>query len=173
MKLPTKLVDRIVAHFSASKPHVRVGDDNAPYMDRWMLFPFNRFCNVYLHRMHRSDDDRACHDHPFHFVSYIIRGGYFEFCLDPFVPALHHIVMREEGSFAFRRAEHAHRVKLHERLGADAQGDLFNSERESWSVCLIGPKVREWGFHCPKGWVPHYLFTQPTAGCNKVGRGCE
>lgn len=33
---------------------------------------------VRLHHILRSDDDRAYHDHPWYFVSIILRGGYWE-----------------------------------------------------------------------------------------------
>lgn len=47
-------------------------------MLRWFLIPKNRFLKIYLHKFMRSDEDRALHDHPWSFLSIILRGGYFE-----------------------------------------------------------------------------------------------
>jgi hypothetical protein len=39
------------------------------------------------------------------------------------------------------------------------------------SLFMTGPKVREWGFACPKGWVHWRDFTGGENG-ELVGRGC-
>lgn len=39
------------------------------------------------------------------------------------------------------------------------------------SLFIAGPKVREWGFHCPNGWVHWREFTAGDRG-ELVGRGC-
>lgn len=41
-----------------------------------------------------------------------------------------------------------------------------------WSLFVTGPKVREWGFHCPRGWRHWRDFCAP-GDSSKVGRGCE
>ena len=48
-----------------------------PYLVRWSL-DAGRFGSVKLHHILRSDDDRDLHDHPWSFVSVILRGGYWE-----------------------------------------------------------------------------------------------
>lgn len=59
-------------------PHMVIGGTNDPYLLRWYLIPRNPIVNVYLHKFLRSDDDRALHDHPWWFVSLILRGQYDE-----------------------------------------------------------------------------------------------
>ncbi len=41
------------------KPDFIIGGPENPYLLRWYLIPQNRFFNVYLHKILRSDDDRA------------------------------------------------------------------------------------------------------------------
>lgn len=41
-----------------------------------------------------------------------------------------------------------------------------------WSLFVTGPRVREWGFWCPRGWRHWRQFTD-ARDAGKVGRGCE
>lgn len=133
-----------------------IGDLSDPYLTRWFIIPRNRFLNIYLHRFHRSDDDRALHDHPWWSVGMVLRGGYWD------VTPLGRKWLRP-GAVKVRSPETAHRVELPEGS-------------ESWSLFITGPRVREWGFHCPQGWRHWRDFTAPTAEggeSGKVGRGCD
>lgn len=113
------------------EPHLIVGKPTDPYLLRWYVIPRNRFLNIYLHHFMRSDDDRALHDHPWWFASLILTGGYREHRESG-------VRRRSRGSIAIRNAEAAHRVELY---------------KPCWTLIFTGPKIREWGFHCPKGWV--------------------
>lgn len=133
--------------------------DGDPYLTRWHLLSyamgFKR--NLYLHRFHRSDED-VLHDHPWSFWSLILWGGYREWTREPgFVPETHS--RKIPGGFTFpcveslighwygplsllkRPAEWIHRVEIEERL----RGRV-------WTLVWTGPKARQWGFWCPKGW---------------------
>lgn len=54
-----------------------LGSRRDPYLDRVVLLSTPRF-GVYLHRIWREDRDPFPHDHPWPFVSVILRGGYDE-----------------------------------------------------------------------------------------------
>ena len=137
------------------QPDVTIGEN---YLERWYLIPRNRFLNVYLHKFSGSDDDRALHDHPWHSVSFLLKGR-----LDEIMPAragrLERQRRREVPRFipVFRSATHAHRLEL--------------IEGPAWTVFITGPKFRSWGFLCPQGWRHWKDFTDATG--NNVGRGCE
>lgn len=141
----------------SGKPHFTIGQPDSPYMLRWYVIPRNPWLNIYLHKFMRSDDDRALHDHPWWFVSLMLRGQYNE--------------IRERGSagkvrrapdIAYRRATDQHRVTLEERNGKPVP---------CWTLVLTGPKVRDWGFWCPQGFVPWQQFVEHSSHGN-VGRGC-
>lgn len=129
-------------------PDFVIGDD---YLRRWWIVPRNPWCNVYLHDIRKSDDDRAFHDHPWPNSSFLIQGRYIEHTPDGSVE-------REAGEFAFRPAEALHRL------------EVIPGER-AISLFITGPKVREWGFACPQGWVHWEDFTSPNDS-SKTGRGC-
>ncbi|MAW99884.1 MAG: hypothetical protein CMN72_09600 [Sphingomonas sp.] len=121
------------------------------YLRRWWIVPRNEKQNVYLHEGLRDDDDRALHDHPWANQSYLIRGRYREITPDG-------AFIREPGSLITRAATDAHRLEL-------VDGEPFVS------LFFTGPKVRDWGFHCRKGFVPWRDFTAGVNG-ELVGRGC-
>lgn len=153
----------------SGKPHFVIGGWDDPYMLRWYLIPRNRRFNLYLHKFLRDDVDEALHDHPWWFVSIILKGGYDEITLDE-PPFRKEGVRRYAPSVAFRRAEHRHRVVLPKRTSyAD------DTRREipipCWTIVLTGPVSRSWGFWCPKGFVPWKQFVAEDDNGN-IGRGC-
>ena len=130
-------------------PDFVIGDPT--YLRRWWVVPRNEQQNVYLHEGLRDDDDRALHDHPWPNTSLLIRGRYREITPEG-------AFVREAGSIVARQATDAHRLQL-------IDGEPFVS------LFFTGPKVREWGFHCPRGWVHWRDFTAGVNG-ELVGRGC-
>ena len=120
------------------------------YLHRWYMIPRNRFFNIYLHKFGRSDDDRALHCHPWYSVSFLLKGEMIEHnfkgikAIRRFIPV-------------FRTAKFAHRLEL-------VKGPV-------WTLFITGPKIREWGFHCPQGWKHWRQFT--TEDGNSIGAGCD
>lgn len=131
-----------------SPPNYVIG--NPPYLLRWWLLPRNRWFNIYLHKILRDDDDRALHDHPWSSVSIVLRGSYLE--ITP-----HGTRLYEAGSVIFRTATLPHRLEV-------VDGPV-------WTLLITGPRKREWGFHCPRGWVPWKQFVAPHDS-GQIGRGC-
>ena len=59
-------------------PHrVIVNCNRDPYLTRWFLFRTEPLA-VFFHWFHRSDEDRALHDHPWTFITVILWRGYNE-----------------------------------------------------------------------------------------------
>lgn len=138
-------------------PDFLIGPKSDPYLRRWWVIPRNRFFNIYLHNIRHSDDDRALHDHPWANCSIILSGGYWEVTPN----ALH---WRKRGSITFRRATAAHRLALDE---THPEG----GNKPCWTLFITGPAVREWGFHCTKGWV-HWRDFVDERDSGAIGRGC-
>lgn len=129
-------------------PDFIIGDD---YLRRWWVVPRNEWQNVYLHDIRRSDDDRALHDHPWPNRSFVVAGCYIEHTPDG-------QFMRNAGDVIERDATALHRLEL-------------IAGKRAISLFMTGPKVREWGFACPNGWVHWRDFCAPD-NSSKVGRGC-
>lgn len=133
------------------RPGSRLPDGEPVYLERWWVIARNRWpINVYLHLLHRSDDDRALHDHPWANVSIVLSGRYREH-----TPA--GVFLREAGDVVRRPAEALHRLELVD--GAPCR-----------TLFLTGRVSRVWGFLCPKGWIPHTDFTARNA--EGLTKGC-
>lgn len=145
-------------------PDFIVGDTENPYLLRWFIIPRNRFFNIYLHKFCRSDDDRALHDHPWLFnCSILIDGAYYEHFLNGKKK------FRRAGTLSglkFRFGKAPHRVQL-------LENSFTTLENPCWTIFITGPRVREWGFYCPKGWRHWKMFVANTDTGNTTGRGCE
>lgn len=150
----------------ARQPDFIIGGADDPYLLRWWLIPRNPIFNIYLHKFLRSDDDRALHDHPWAFnCSWLLDGAYIEWVpggcnANPHRPEPKFL---KAGDWRLRRGPAPHRVQLHVSGG---------NTIPCWTLFITGPRVREWGFHCPKRWVPWQEFVD-TRDAGSVGRGCE
>lgn len=99
---------------------------------------------IYLHKICRSDVDLELHDHPWHFLSVLLRGGY-----DEETERLG--VRRRVWPVLFRRAAHRHRV-------------LLIDGRPAWTLVFTSSKKRSWGFYRDGVFIPWRWF---------IARKCE
>lgn len=153
--LAGNLVDKAYTTMLSRDPDFIVGGRDDPYLLRWWLIPRNKVFNVYLHQFLRDDEDRACHDHPWVSLSisltkpmrerYLRRGVEMEREVRP-------------GDIVLRGARFAHRMIV--------------PDPGALTIFITGPRVREWGFVWPKGWVPWKVFVDDR-DTGRVGRGCE
>lgn len=142
-----------------TQPDFVIGPHDDPYMHRWYVIPKNRFFNIYLHEFWRSDEPRALHDHPWWSLSVLLRGYLYDVTEDD-------VCLYEWGSIKFRFANEAHRIVFGSAFYPPSRGRTI-------SLFITGPRIREWGFLCPKGWVHWKDFTSNTDGNSKAGRGCD
>lgn len=152
----------VVDNKPASAPHgVTIGGDDSPYLRRWFVTPRGDGPACYLHQFLRDDDDRALHDHPWASCGIILGGGYIEMMPDG-------SALRGVGDVVIREPEHRHRVVLHR--------DAYGAPIPAWTLFLVGPRAREWGFWCPgagegERFVHWRDFTAGEHG-EVVGKGC-
>lgn len=107
------------------------GDGDSPYLTRITLVEIGGV-GIYLHIFHRSDAD-VFHDHPWPFVTCILRRGYLE-------RTPNGDRRLRPGMIAYRPAEWIHRVEL-----LDSQTAV--------TLVFRGREKRKWGFHTLGGWV--------------------
>jgi hypothetical protein len=155
-KLFAKLGLRLAQRVMASRAYDQlIGPVDDPYMLRWRLFRKGWWPNIYIHLFLRSDDARALHDHPTDNISLICDGVYAEVFADG-------SVFRDPGDIVCRFATTPHRVELIE---------LLDGPKQVITLFFCGPRRRDWGFHCPNGWVHWQKFTTPDG--NQIGKGCD
>ena len=171
----TQLMQRVAAK---RPPNFVVGADDpqGAYLRRWYLLPRNRFLNVYLHHFLRDDDDRALHDHPWAWASLLLRGSYIEHTIA--AGGVHHKRARNAGSLKFSLPSRAHRIELAQVPDPDVvYSNPYSWTRTTaapcWTLFITGPRVRDWGFHCPdQGWIHFLRFTKP-GSVGERGPGCD
>ena len=88
---------------------------------------------IYVHEWLRSDPDDL-HDHPWDFVSIVLRVGYWE-------QMESERLWRPPGSMVLRKAQERHRVEI-DRAGP-----------RPLSMIVTGPEIREWGFQTASGFI--------------------
>lgn len=147
----------LVRRVTRRPPDFVIGEASEPYLLRWWIIPRNRVCNLYLHQFLHDDDDRALHDHPWAWCSILLDGRYVEHTVA--VDGVHHQNVYGAGSVRAHGPRYAHRVAL-------------IKQRPCWTLFLTGPRVRDWGFHCSRGWLHWRDFTNPETDGATVGRGC-
>jgi hypothetical protein len=112
-----------------------IGDPECPILKRITfkvpLIPWK----FRLHKFYPNTSDRDTHDHPWWFVTIVLRGGYKDVALDGTVDNM------RPGSIRFRPAHHAHKTF------AGPKG---------CTTFVFGPdSFREWGFFPDGGpWMP-------------------
>ena len=100
-----------------------IGLPECPYMRRWVV-DFGAFA-IRIHRWESSDDDRAFHDHPWWFITLVLRGSYDDVSLSG-------LDTLRVGSIRFRSASHRHTVKI--------------KTPGTWTLLITGRAKRRWGF---------------------------
>lgn len=101
----------------------RLGLPTCPYVIRWRFE--TRWFSIRLHHWLAPDDDRAHHDHPWRFTTFVLWGGY----TDDSPAGDEHL---RAPAIRRRTAEHRHTVR------PDPGG--------AWTIVVTGPRIRTWGF---------------------------
>ncbi len=143
-------------------------DPNSPaYLIRRTLISFGKFFSMKYHQILQSDDE-CSHDHPWGFVTLILKGGYYEWTpisqkengtvLDKRYNV--HINQYEvkrwhgAGTVLYRSAEWCHRLQLREELGFDQKKYVATlTPIPAHTFVLTFRVVRDWGFFTTKGWI--------------------
>lgn len=114
-----------------------VGSKADPLLIRYILIRFPRW-GVYLHKLCRSDYDRALHDHPWPFISIILKGSYVE-VHDQTTDGRTTYEPHHRGDILIRPAEWRHRF-------------ILDDTTPTWTLVIVGRRARKWGFFLPDGW---------------------
>jgi hypothetical protein len=109
--------------------------------------------SLLLHFFARGDDDEALHDHPWHFRTTILTGGYEEH-----LPPLDWDAASGLGPAWNRRKM----LRTSTQTIAHAATDLHCVGRilpGTWTLVRTERRIRDWGFHPPgKPWVPYRQY---------------
>lgn len=119
------------------------------YLQRWYILDTALF-GLKLHKIVLSDQE-CVHDHPWDFISIILKGGYIEHVETP--KELKNWCTKIEktskiyhpGQILFRKAEHRHKLEIHQPC---------------WTFVITLKRRRKWGFWTKSGWIHWKLFSE-------------
>ena len=131
------MLDRLLDWIDARGGKREIPRDGKKYLTRYYVWRSKRL-TVLIHKFWASDPDEP-HDHPWHWISYILRGGYFEHGVDGTVLERN----RFKNRFLFRKAEEFHRVEVDPTYVAGDTTTLFITFR----------RRRSWGFLRGDKWL--------------------
>jgi hypothetical protein len=122
------------------------------YMNRYWLLPYGRqIIAARIHEILRSDDDRAFHDHPWPYLTIILRGGYWETKPVYDKSGLYTGKTRKwygPGSILFRPAKSYHILEL-------------PTGQTAWTLFITGKWRQVWGFMPnPTIKIPHHIYLE-------------
>lgn len=138
-------------------------EDGKPYLERRIIISIRGLFSIMYHKVLLSDD--VCpHDHPWGFVTFILKGGYYEWTpsnqkerskvrtarmgVDDTIEFCR---WHGVGSVMYRPAKWRHRLELKQSY----VDDLTKTENPIPAHTLVfsGRVVRDWGFFTKKGWI--------------------
>jgi hypothetical protein len=160
--------------FQFNKRIVIYREDGIPYLIRRTLFSFGSWFSIKYHQILVSDE--ACmHDHPWSFLTIILKGGYYEWTPQKqkdsgeYINSQFSITGENEnrywhkpGSIMYRPANWEHRLELKESeqlWHVDRNdGNIFLTEIPPHTIIahtlvFTGKVVRDWGFITKNGWI--------------------
>lgn len=148
-------------------------DGSGLLMTRYYLTPKIFGCRLVIHQFHRSDNDRHYHDHPWNFISIVLKGKYYEhmpffqfynsiyvkpdkLCLDERFNDT--VVLQERFSIIRRPKSWKHWVELPEHFADVHLSDMYGRVHifeECWTLVFLYGRRRDWGFWTQQGWIKH------------------
>lgn len=111
-------------------------DVDSEYITRLHFFKCPWFA-ICFHWLNKPDPEPYLHDHPVSFLSIILRGGYTEY-------------RWKEGDGAYYKTN-----KWFNWIKASDKDrhTIMEVKPGTLTMCLMGPKTREWGFHTLDYWI--------------------
>lgn len=162
-----------------------IGPAECPILLRWTIGGDRLMARapvkLLVHKFPPRADDRDVHDHPRAFLTLCLAGGYDDLnpcgCVGGYVPAGALPVavwMKRHGPGELRDADawavcprcEGSQLRIGDRVrrGALRYRPALHRHRTragsggALTVVVMGPKVREWGFHVGGGWLPWRVY---------------
>lgn len=105
-------------------------DTDGIYLTRWRIVQTPLF-GVYVHRFDGPDPRPTLHDHPWNFLSIVLRGGYAEFTPGD-----------REGIYAVPRLVR----RFNRKRATDLHWISQLNRTPSWTLMFVGRRKRVWGY---------------------------
>ena len=108
---------------------------------------FKRFCyfscrwfGIYKHIITQADKDKHEHDHPWNFLSIILKGSYAEYVNGE-------LGVRSLFSFKYNKATFHHKL-----------AGIVGKNDRCVTFVITGRRFRKWGYVTKGGWIDHETY---------------
>lgn len=129
-----------------------VSQNGVVHFRRWRILATPWF-NIYIHNILKSDEDAHPHDHPWNFLSFVLKGGYSEEWMHSYEDRDYRRgnqmlkSIRRPGTFVYHDAKDFHKLTL--------------LKGSAWTlVFTFGKHRKSWGYQTEEGWVDHKLYRE-------------
>lgn len=132
--------------------------DGLAYLERWGI-QAPAIGGIFVHRMGAPDPGTHLHDHPYAFVTIPLVGGYTEERAEA-RQAPRYAAIAEQFIDTALHGHREHRRTLIPRLfRLDEAHRIVELDRAVvWTLVLLGPRRRRWGFYMPGGWIDETTY---------------
>lgn len=132
-----RVFQRLCFAVSARLPaKVISGPDGKPFLERYHLCSLRNGSFIVLHRFVDSDPDRGFHDHPWQYgKALLLAGGYDEL-----------LVPKQDSPRAERVRRSFGPLQVNSINPHQFHRVLLAPNRHAWSLFLMGPRAKPWGF---------------------------
>lgn len=139
------------------------------YLVRWPLLKFPKWmksmdgAGIYLHKFYGSDWSEDFHDHPKTFISIGLWGSYVD---EHYGEGFHY-------GEPVKVVRTRYRAPWIRRFGALHTHRLVVESPPVWTLVIVLPAWREWGFWTPTGWIPWYRYVKSDRADEATREGCK
>lgn len=144
---------------------IRREDNGEPYLIRRTFISFGKWFSIKYHQILLSDD--VCpHDHPWPFLTIILKGGYYEWTpveqYDSGKMEGNHVAVdgvlevkkwHGAGSIMYRPASWRHRLELKNKVKHYEPDGEVHTLIPAHTFVITGKVIRDWGFFTKSGWI--------------------
>ncbi len=136
-----------------------------PYLIRWNIFGLGRDSKLFSIKLHKIliSDDECLHDHPWWFVSIILKGSYTEwrFCTEQ-----EYVDMaRYQGRYKYDNKVGKHTIGYKYKAGSVLirpanWAHRLEVQKPVYTLVFTFKKIRKWGFFTASGWKNWFEYVK-------------
>lgn len=124
---------------------------------RWRILSTPWF-SIYIHGIYKADEDLHLHDHPWDYVSIVLKGFFTEKTLN------YNFIKDEKGISAWRNASRNEDVIGPTRIIKRKAEQFHTIEslhgKSVYTLFFTGKRRREWGYDVDGKWIDHKTYRQ-------------
>lgn len=146
--------------------------DGKIYLKRWTLFE----CKLFSLKIHKIllTDDECLHDHPWNFISIILKGGYVEYrdviekvttvkrymkiqdIMNKNPEMIKNFTLLDDNTISYTICKTYHPLNVLYRNATDKH--RLELHQSCWTFVISLKKTRVWGFWTKFGFIKHYDY---------------